>query len=126
MEHMLFVRQLRAAKVAELDAAKQEFFNAELVTRDVADKGNDPEIRYLESVRAESFSMWSHRYNHRCSEEGGDPLMPGLHSEVMEALEQHHYVSGRGPVPLSVVHRFGSMHQVVETGRAGWSVTSDG
>lgn len=119
-EHMLFVRQLRAAEVAELDAAKQEFFNAELVSRDVADKGNEIEIRYLDSVRAEALSLWSYRYNERCSVEDGNPLLPGLHSLVMRALEEHHRSAGRGVVPLSVVHRFGSMHQVVETGCAGW------
>jgi hypothetical protein len=119
LEHMLFVRQLRAAEISELDAAKQEFFNAELVARDVADKANQVEVQYLDSVRAEALSLWSYRYNQRCKE-GASPLLPGLHSDVMAALEQYHRSAGRGPVPLSVVHRFGSMHQVVETGRAGW------
>jgi hypothetical protein len=119
-EHMLFVRQLRAAEVEELDAAKQEFFNAELVARDVQDKANDSEIRYLESVRAEALSLWSYRYNQYCSEKDGDPLLRGLHPEVMRALEEHHRAAGRGTVPLSVVHRFGAMHQVVQIGRAGW------
>jgi hypothetical protein len=120
-EDMLFIKQLQAARIAELESAKQQFFNAEALAREVADKRVAEHMQALQAERADLRSIWEDRYNKSCAEpDGGDGLLPELHPEVMEAIERRHD-SGRVEVlPMHLIHRKGAMHQVVENGSAGW------
>jgi hypothetical protein len=120
LDSMLFVKQLQAANIRDVDAAKFQFFNADLLTRDIQEKADEAEVAFLDSLREEVYGLWSYRYQGRCVADA-DPLLPGLHAAVMEAIEQLHVVSVPADlVPLRLTHRWGSIHQVVETGRAGW------
>lgn len=119
-DDMLFIAQLKAAEIAELHAAREEFFNAELLVRDVNDKGVEQEVAGLQTVRSETRSLWSHEYNDACEKNAGADSLPGLHGAVMRAIRDIHLARGPTPLRLNVVHRFGTMHQVVEDGDAGW------
>jgi hypothetical protein len=119
-DDMLFIAQLKAAEIAELESAKVQFFNADLLTREVADKGVEEEVGALATVRAEVHAIWETRFNAKCSEKPLDPKLPGLHPQVMLAIEQLHSSGRPLLIPMSLVHRLGSMHQVVEYGGAGW------
>ncbi len=120
-EDMLFIKQLQAAHIVELDSAKQQFFNAEALAREVADKRVAEHMQALQAERADLRSMWEDRYNKACTKSNApDGLLPGLHPDVMQAIERRHD-SGRVEVlPMHLVHRKGAMHQVVESGSAGW------
>jgi hypothetical protein len=119
-DSMLFVKQLQAANISKVDDAKFQFFNADLLARDIQEKADETEVAFLDSLREEIYGLWSYRYEGRRAQ-GGDPLLPGLHAAVMEAIEHLHATSvSTDLVPLRLTHRWGSMHQVVETGRAGW------
>ena len=52
-DDMLFIRQLKEAGIIELNSAKRQFFNADLLAREVADKGVEEEVQTIETVRAE-------------------------------------------------------------------------
>jgi hypothetical protein len=119
-DEMLFIAQLKEAGIGELQAAREEFFNAELLERDVVDKGVEQEVAGLQTVRSETRSLWSHEYNDACEKNAGSSSLPGLHGAVMRAIRQLHLAQGLTPLRLNVVHRFGTMHQVVEYGDAGW------
>lgn len=119
-DDMLFISQLREAGIGELQAAREEFFNAELLVREVNDKGVEQEVAGLHTVRSETRSLWSHEYNDACERNTGGPLLPGLHGAVMRAIRELHWAQGSTSLRLNVVHRFGTMHQVVEDGEAGW------
>jgi hypothetical protein len=119
-DDMLFIAQLKEAAVAELQAAREEFFNAELLVRDVKDKGVEQEVASLQTVRSEAGSLWSLEYNDACAKEDDADSLSGLHGAVMRALRELHLAQGPTPLRLNVVHRFGAMHQVVEDGEAGW------
>lgn len=120
-EGMLFIKQLLAARI-DPEPAKYEFFNAELLWREALDKTGERARVFLDSLQEELHSLWSHRWQDHCSRKPANPLMPGLHSDVMAAIEQLHAApaSADDVVPIRLTHRKGSMHQVVETGRAGW------
>ncbi len=120
-DDMLFIKQLQAARILELDSAKQQFFNAEALAREVADKRIAEHMQALQAERADLRSIWEDRYNRACAvAEAADSLLPELHPEVMEAIERRHD-SGRVEVlPMHLIHRKGAMHQVVESGSAGW------
>jgi hypothetical protein len=118
---MLFIKQLLAADI-DPASARYEFFNAELLRQETLDKLGAPGRSFLDSVQEELFGMWHQRWAAYCAREAGNPLLPGLHSDVMTAIEQLHSapVSALDAVPMRLPHRKGAMHQVVETGRAGW------
>ena len=117
---MLFIRQLLAAEI-DPESARYEFFNAELLRQEVLDKVGDRGRAFLDSVQEELYGMWHQRWD-AYVRGAVDPLLPGLHSEVMTAIEQLHNApaSALDVVPMRLPHRKGAMHQVVETGRAGW------
>lgn len=121
-QDMLFIRQLEAAEIREHDSAKQQFFNAELLSREVADKRVAEHVLALQSERADLRSMWEDRFNQACATSSTEEdLLPGLHPAVMEAIERRHDGGRVDALPMHLVHRKGAMHQVVESGRAGWT-----
>jgi hypothetical protein len=121
-DDMLFIKQLKAANIAEVESAKHQFFNAEILSRDVADRGIQEEINVLSSSRAGVNAMWETRFNHRCAADTSDELLPGLHADVMDAIQAFHYAERpqERAVRMALIHRLGSMHELVDAGRAGW------
>ncbi len=120
-EDMLFIKQLIAAQIHEHGSAQQQFVNAEVLSREVADKRVAEHVLALQAERSDLRSIWEDRYNRFCAKpDAGDGLLPELHSDVMEAIERRHDSTRVEVLPMHLVHRKGTMHQVVEDGRAGW------
>lgn len=119
-DDMLFIKQLVAAKIREHDSAKQQFFNAELLSREVADKRVPDHMLALQGEQADLRSIWEDRYNRACAEASDGGLLPALHADVMEAIERRHDGAGIQVLPMHLIHRKGAMHQIVDTGSAGW------
>jgi hypothetical protein len=121
-DDMLFIKQLKAANIEEVEAAKHQFFNAEILSRDVADRAVPEEMSVLSSSRAGVHALWENRFNQRCAADPADQLLPGLHAEVMDAIQQFHYAERllERSLRMALIHRFGSIHEIVEAGRAGW------
>jgi hypothetical protein len=115
-ENALFVKQLRAAGHAETESAKREFFNADLLAREIGDRGVSAELEALGEADSLVHGIWEARFNAYGQE--NDPLMPGLHAAVMTEIRE----SGAFPADLAAgrVHRCGLMHRVVQGRRAGW------
>lgn len=118
LESALFIRQLREAGHTELDAAKREFFNAELIAREIVDKGVPKEVGLLASADATIHSLWEHRYNAACVA-SSDELLPDLHSTVMADVRAER-TTLMPSVTTNIVHVCGLVHRVVEDRRAGW------
>jgi hypothetical protein len=116
LERALFVRQLRAAGHVEVGAAKREYFNAELLAREILDKRVPVEVAALHEADGVVHGIWEARFNALAAL--GDPRLPGLHAEVMREIRE----SGAFAPQLRAgpVHRCGLMHRVVEDRRAGW------
>jgi hypothetical protein len=122
LDELLFVRQLREAGLVELDSAKEQFYNAELVQRDLTDKGLTLRVRAFDGMRRGLRSIWEDRFNHHCTAEAaGARHLPSLHGDVMERVDAEHDNAPRDPFPLTRVHRKGALHQVVENAEAGWT-----
>ena len=114
----LFVRQLRQAGHAELEAAKREYFNAEILAREVLDKGVRHELEGLRDGDASIHSLWEHQFNAAC-EGHTDNRLPGLHRDVMADVraDRRSLMASLRP---GLTHLYGMVHRVVEDGRAGW------
>lgn len=118
-DRALFVRQLEEAGIAEHASAKRAFFNFDLLARAVADKAVPEEERTLETIQAEAHALWEARFGGSTFDaESG--ICPELHSSVLGAIETLHHASAQTRPRMSVVHRFGGMHHLVESGDAGW------
>jgi hypothetical protein len=120
LDEMLFARQLREAGMVEIDSAKEQFYNAELVERDLADKGLSRRLEAFAGLRSDLRSVWEDRFNHHCTTAGRERLLPELHPDVMERVDRAHDSAPREPFPLTRIHRKGALHQVVDRGNAGW------
>jgi len=119
LETALFVRQLREAGHVEVTASKQQFFNAELMAREVVDKGVPAEVAALSTADAVVHSLWEDHFNEACQTHQGGARLPGLHISVMSEIRAQHATLGAG-LPGGPVHTCGLMHRVVDNRRAGW------
>ncbi len=118
LETALFVRQLREAGHVEVTTSKQQFFNAELMAREIVDKGVPGEVAALSSADAVVNGLWEDHFNEACQTHEGAHL-PGLHRSVMGEIRAQHATLGAG-LPGGPVHTCGLMHRVVDNRRAGW------
>jgi hypothetical protein len=119
LETALFVRQLREAGHQQVSSAKLEFFNAELLAREVVDKDVPAEVTALVEAGATVHGIWEAAFNEVAEIHPDGPKLPGLHASVMKQIRG---MGDAWPVELrsTPVHRCGIMHRIVEDGRAGW------
>jgi hypothetical protein len=117
-DNALFVVQLGKADVIETDSAKTQFFNAELLVREVTDKQVAAEVRELEARGEEVLAIWEPRFGKFDASAGADGRV--LHADVMEAIENHHHATRPRMLRAGLIHTLGLMHRAVELGRAGW------
>lgn len=115
LDAALFVRQMAEAGHVELDSAKRQFFNADLVAREIAHKAVPAEIAALSSVDATLHGLWEMQFND-CTTEG---TLPALHGKVWREVRSEHE---RLPkvLRLEVVHAWGLVHRLVDNRKAGW------
>jgi hypothetical protein len=118
LEAALFVRQLREAGHVEVTASKQQFFNAELMAREIVYKGVPAEVAALSSADAVIHGLWEDHFNEACQAHQ-DARLPGLHIAVMSEIRVQHATLSVG-LPCGPVHTCGLMHRVVDNRRAGW------
>lgn len=118
MESALFVRQLKAAGHVEVGAAKRQFFNADLMAREIVDKSVPSEVAALSQADAYVHLVWEDRFNDACVD-NEDAALIGLHGSVMNDIRDSHEAITKG-LKASHVHARGLMHRVVDDRRAGW------
>lgn len=114
----LFVLQMHEAGMFACDEAKEEFFNAEILGREITDKAVPEEVSALVDSRAAIASLWSQRFN-SALQSHPDRQLPGLYERVMDAVRDHHPALPK-MISCGLIHAFGLVHQRVNDGRAGW------
>ncbi|MDX2403906.1 serine/threonine protein kinase [Streptomyces microflavus] len=115
LDSALFVRQMTEAGHVELDSAKRQFFNADLVAREVAHKGVPSEVAALSSADATLHGIWEMQFN-ECSSEGS---LPALHGRVWREVRSEQDKLPKA-LRLEVTHSWGLVHRLVDNRRAGW------
>ncbi|MER5934681.1 serine/threonine protein kinase [Streptomyces sp. NPDC002054] len=115
LDSALFVRQMTEAGHVELNSAKRQFFNADLVAREIAHKAVPAEMAALSSVDGTLHGLWEMQFN-ECSAEGA---LPALHGRVWRDVREEH---GKLPksLRLELVHSWGLVHRLVDNRKAGW------
>ncbi len=120
-EGALFVAQLAEAGLVEIDAQKTAFFNAEILARDIGNRGVPEEVGALAEIDAGTWAVWEEQVAAAGAPRGGDVKghAQGLFASVMKEVRM---LSAPPQLPVRPVHNIGMMHRVVESGRAGWVV----
>jgi hypothetical protein len=114
----LFVRQMDEAGLPETFAAREAFFNAEILEREVTDKGIQPEVSALSTWRVRVSSTWSTAFN-TAFQMSTDRHFPQLYGDVVGGIETSHAPEAAS-LRAHVLHGVGLLHQAVDNGRAGW------
>jgi hypothetical protein len=115
----LFMTQLNEAGMIETDAQKTAFFNAEILARDIENRGVPEEVSAFTSLDAEVWILWEDEFNLV----GRPPVDQVEHCARNLFVKVMREIRALSPPPsLSVrpVHTAGIMHQIVDTKRAGW------
>ena len=116
-DRALFVQQLAAAGITETQTARREFFNAEVLRREVRNKALEDELREFEQRSVEVLSVWEARF---AGAGPSDADARRLYRDVHEALENHHRGSSLRVLRAGLIHTLGLMHYHVDERRAGW------
>ncbi|MFD4913091.1 serine/threonine protein kinase [Streptomyces virginiae] len=115
LDSALFIRQMSEAGHVELDSAKRQFFNADLVAREIGHKAVPAEVAALSSADATLHGVWEMQFN-ECSADGA---IGALHGRVWREVRSEHDKLPK-VLRLEVVHSWGLVHRLVENRRAGW------
>ncbi|MFE7328063.1 serine/threonine protein kinase [Streptomyces sp. NPDC057565] len=115
LDSALFVRQMTEAGHVELDSAKQQFFNADLVAREIVHKAVPTEVAALRSADATLHGVWEMQFN-ECSAEDA---IKALHGRVWREVRSEHDKLPK-VLRLELVHSWGLVHRLVDNRRAGW------
>lgn len=114
----LFVRQINEAGLPETFAAREAFFNAEILEREITDKRIQSEVSALSTWRVRVSSTWSTAFNTAC-QMSPNRRFPQLYGEVLGAIETGHSQEAAS-LRAHVLHGHGLLHQAVDNGHAGW------
>ncbi|ATL31499.1 serine/threonine protein kinase [Streptomyces formicae] len=115
LESALFIMQIREAGHIELDSAKRQFFNADVVAREIAHKGVPAELKALRSTDETLHGLWEARFNQCWVED----KFPRLHAEVWSDVRAEHPQLPK-TLRLDLLHAWGLVHRLVDNRKAGW------
>jgi len=119
-EEALFIRKLRARGTAEYASAKTQFFNAELLTEEILDKGDLSEITAIRSLREKLRSMWETRFNNACTINEAEVIK--VYPLLMTVIEEQDKESlSSQETKATFVHKQGMVHQMANRCEVGWT-----
>jgi len=118
-EHALFIAQLRHNGHSQLRSSQRQFFNADLMTRDIQSKAVPAELSALREARETVDAIWSERFDHACGT-CDTRRLPAALLMVMDAIRAN-AKSFPVSLPARIPHLQGLVHLQVEAGDAGWA-----
>lgn len=118
----LFVKQLSAAGLTEINSQKVAFFNAEVLARDVVNRGVPEEMHALLEL---DYTVWHVWERQTLTVEVDASQADEVHGKLLfvAVMKEVDRLTAPRVLPVRPVHHTGMMHRVVETGRAGWIPT---
>lgn len=116
-EGRLFTLKLKSAKIEEnLDVYNKQFFNAEILTKEVHSKGIRDEIKELESLKGAIQEMWLTQYLMYDDEHDGNKLL-GI---VNLRIEDKSNDLLKTVLPVGTSEKKGILHQLADECTVGW------
>ncbi len=121
-EHALFVMKLLDAKIFETESAKRQFFNAEVVSKEIRYKNDKHEIAELDGLYDRIHSLWEPRFIE--ATQSHDPVTETakVYVSMQRVIEEkNNELLYCHRLPLSFFHKKGLMQQMANDCTIGWS-----
>lgn len=116
----LFVKQMEAANIQELDGQRKAFFNADILVRDVQARAVASELAAVHEIDASLVGHWEDAV----ADPGTTPTAAEYEVSARRlfaaVMTQTQRFKGPAELPVRPLHVRGLMHRVVEDSRAGW------
>lgn len=116
----LFVRQMEVAGIAELDAQRYAYFNADLLVRDVAARAVPAQITAVDEIDATLQSTWELTVADPATAPNAGDYEGSARTLYASVMRQAGATKAPEGLPLRPVHTSGLMHRIVDDTRAGW------
>jgi hypothetical protein len=121
-DHSIFVLKLYDAGITEIDMPKKEFFNAEIVSREIRDKKDNREIAELDSLYDKIYSMWYTRYIEANQSQNRNEAIKTIYPSMLRAIEEkNNELLYCQRLPVSFFHKKGFMQQMADLCTIGWT-----
>jgi hypothetical protein len=120
-EHSLFILKLLAAGIQENMSARNQFFNAEIVSKEIHDKKDELEIAELNSLYEKIHSMWEARFVGALQSNNPTFETRKVYSDMLKSIEQDKELLYCHRLPISFFHKQGLMQQMANICRIGWT-----
>ena len=118
----LFIRKLVLAGITENMSARSQFFNAELIQKEIHDKNDTNEINELKSLYEKIHSMWETRFNDALHSENREFETRKVYFEMLRSIEQADKEILNSPKILaSFFHKQGFLQQLADICKIGWT-----
>jgi hypothetical protein len=121
-ENSLFIKKLVLAGITENMSARSQFFNAELVQREIHDKGDVLEIAELKGLYEKIHSMWELRFNEAFQSNDPKTETKRVYTDMLRSIEQSDKGILSSPrIAASFLHKQGFMQQLADVCKVGWT-----
>jgi hypothetical protein len=121
-ESSLFIKKLNLAGIDENDSARRQFFNAEIIKKEINGRGDPEEIKQLQSLYEKIRSMWAARFIAAKNSSAPVAETRKVYSDMLlaiERLDKDQLLSSK--LQASFVHKQGFMQQLADDCAIGWS-----
>lgn len=121
-DNSLFIKKLVVAGITENMSARSQFFNAELIKREIHDKGDEDELNELISLYEKIHSMWESRFNEALTSSNPLEETRKVYNNMLISIEQFSDDRLKSPkIAASFFHKQGFMQQLADICKVGWS-----
>lgn len=121
-DHSLFILKLLAAGITETDSAKKQFFNAEVVSKEIKDKKDKREIAELNNLYEKIHSLWETRFIEASQSREVETEIRKVYPLMLKAIEEkNNELLNCRRLPISFFHKKGMMQQLANICTIGWT-----
>jgi hypothetical protein len=121
-ENSLFIQKLNLAGIEENNAARKQFFNAEIIKKEINGRGDLEEIRQLQDLYARIQTMWEARFLGAMSSIDKVNETRKIYPDMLLTIERMDKVQLSSPkLQASFLHKQGFMQQLADACTIGWS-----
>jgi hypothetical protein len=121
-DHSLFILKLLAAGIRETESAKKQFFNAEVVSKEVLDKKDKHEIAELNGLYDKIHSLWETRFIEASQSKDSEAETRRVYPIMLMTIEEKNKeLLYCRRLPISFFHKKGLMQQLANICTIGWT-----
>jgi hypothetical protein len=121
-ESSFFIQKLNIAGIDDGDLARKQFFNAEIIKKEINGRGDPEETKQLQNLYSKIQSMWNTRFLAAMISSNPEIETRKVYTEMLFAIEKMDKDQLISPkLQATFVHKQGFMQQLADVCTIGWS-----